>query len=64
MGYAIGMRIDGVDPAYLRSKIHILSITGATNSWPYASVSVPDNCLLIGGGAKDNWTSYGNLLTG
>ncbi len=62
--YAIGMRIDNVDPAYLRSKIHITSNTSTLdNDFPSTSVSVPDNCLLIGGGAYDRYFGYGNLLT-
>jgi len=61
--YAIGMRIDGVDPSYLRSKIHIVSATGSSDSWPSASISVPVNCILVGGGAIDNYTGYGNMLT-
>ncbi len=61
--YAIGMRIDGVDPAYLRSKIHITSFQSTTNSnSPTASVSVPSGCLLVGGGADDQYNGYGNIL--
>lgn len=60
--YAIGMRIDGVTPTYLRSKIHLVSSTSPIANHPYTSVQVPYNCLLIGGGAWDDYQSYGNML--
>jgi hypothetical protein len=61
--FAIGMRIDNVDPAYLRSKIHIVSNTSAYSENPGTSVSVPANCILVGGGAFDNYVNgYGNML--
>jgi len=61
--YAIGMRIDGVDPNYLRSKVHITQATSASNDWPSITAPVFENCFLIGGGAWDHWSGYGNLLT-
>lgn len=61
--FAIGMRIDNVDPAYLRSKIHIVQNTSGLDHFPTASVLVPDNCLLVGGGAWDQYSGYGNMLT-
>lgn len=61
--FAIGMRIDGVDPAYLRSKIHIMENTSDPPSdLPQTAATVPENCLLIGGGAWDNYYGFGNLL--
>jgi hypothetical protein len=61
--YAIGMRFENVDPSYLRSKIHITSYQSPTNSnTPTASVSIPSGCLLVGGGAYDNYNGYGNIL--
>lgn len=62
--YAIGMKIDGVTPDYLRSKIHVVSQTSSTTNHPFISITIESNCLLIGGGAKDNYdpTSWGNML--
>jgi hypothetical protein len=62
-GYAIGMKIDGVSTEYLRSKIHVYSSTSPRTNHPVASVTVPSNCLLLGGGAYDLFTGYGNMLT-
>jgi hypothetical protein len=62
--YAIGMRIDNVDPNYLRSKIHITSNTSSFSNSPWTTVNVTDNCILIGGGAFDDYgAGYGNMLT-
>ena len=60
--FAIGMRIDGVDPAYLKSKIHIVSNTSAFSDFPNVTATIPEDCLLIGGGALDNYYGYGNML--
>lgn len=61
--YAIGMKMDGVSPDYLRSKIHLYSQTSGSADAPSTSITIPSNQLLIGGGAQDNWTGLGNLLT-
>ena len=42
---------------------HILSVTSALHAHPEARVKVPDGYKLVGGGAKDDWTGAGNLLT-
>lgn len=61
--YAIGMKIDGVDPAYLRSKIHYHPVTSnQPANHPHASYTIPQNCLLLGGGAYDYWQTWGNML--
>jgi hypothetical protein len=60
--YAIGMKLNGVDPAYLKSKIHLHTQQGALANHPYASASIPSNELLLGGGAYDDYTYYGNML--
>jgi hypothetical protein len=63
--YAIGMRIQSVDPAFLRARIHIGSSTSAPQHFPTATQGVPDNYLLVGGGAWDQYSGsgYGNMLT-
>jgi hypothetical protein len=62
--FAIGMRIDGVDPAYLRSMIIIRKATSTNiSNFPEATVVLPDNYILVGGGATDNYNGYGNMLT-
>lgn len=60
--YAMGMRIDGVTPEYLRSKIHVHQIPSSLANHPNATVNVPSNELLIGGGAWDSYSNYGNML--
>jgi hypothetical protein len=61
--YAIGMKIDGVTPAYLRSQISLDSAVSGSTNHPEVDVSVPEGYLLIGGGAFDNYgTGYGNML--
>jgi len=61
--YAIGMRIDNVDPTYLRSKIHITYNVSSYSDDPWTTVNTLDNCLLIGGGAFDDYgLGYGNML--
>ncbi|HVN58114.1 MAG TPA: hypothetical protein VMT63_07450 [Bacteroidales bacterium] len=62
--YAIGMRIDGVDPSYLRARIYTKQVTTTTPAhFPTATAVLPDNYLLVGGGAWDHYSSYGNMLT-
>lgn len=60
--YAIGMKMDGVAPEYLRSKIHVRSKVSVIANHPVDTIKVPSSCLRLGGGAKVNWTGYGNLL--
>lgn len=43
--------------------LKIFHATGARAQHPVAKVSVPDGYKMIGGGARDNWSSAGNLLT-
>jgi hypothetical protein len=60
--YAICMRIEGVDPNDLKSKVHYYSNTSFPANHPSTQCFVPSNCLLIGGGARDNYNNYGNML--
>jgi hypothetical protein len=63
--YAIGMKIDGVSPDYLRSNMQLFSQPSAVMNHPNVSATVTSDYLMIGGGAYDQWegTGYGNLLT-
>jgi hypothetical protein len=62
--YAIGMRIDEVDPAFLRSQIVVVqSNPSPPSDLPTNTINVPWNYLLIGGGAFDDYHGYGNILT-
>jgi hypothetical protein len=56
------MKMDGVTPENLRSKIHVRSKTSTMANHPVDTIKVLSNCLRLGGGAKVNWTGYGNLL--
>jgi hypothetical protein len=61
--YAIGMKITGVDPEYLRSNIYYgKSNPSAPNNLPTASKVIPWNYHLTGGGAFDSNEGYGNML--
>lgn len=44
-------------------QIRIFSLTGPLASHPEAQVRIPKNYKMLSGGARDNWTGEGNLLT-
>jgi hypothetical protein len=44
-------------------RTEILSVTSEITAHPVARVTVPTGYKLVGGGARDNWTGAGNLLT-
>lgn len=61
--YAIGMKIDGVTSAYLKSQLCLDTTVSLSANHPSATATIPSNYLLIGGGAFDNYgTGYGNML--
>jgi hypothetical protein len=62
--YAIGMKMNGITPAYLRSKIHVRTKVSIKANQPSDTIKIPSNCLRLGGGATVNWdrNGYGNLL--
>jgi hypothetical protein len=62
MVYAIGMKIDGVSAAYLRSKMRVFSKESGVANHPSTHVSIPSNYQLIGGGARVKYNGNGNLL--
>jgi hypothetical protein len=57
--YAIGMKIDGVTPDYLRSKMQVFQNTSSPMNHPNTYKTIPGNYLLIGGGAWDNYENDG-----
>ena len=62
--YAVGLKIQGVSESELKSYITITSDTSVVTNHPFAHSYVPNNSILIGGGAKVNLNGgYGNLLT-
>lgn len=65
--YAIGLRLRKTDGTFmstteLRSHIQYTSTTSSSGSNPSTSCT-PSGKLLIGGGARANWTGVGQLLT-
>ncbi|MCB0425184.1 MAG: trypsin-like peptidase domain-containing protein [Mangrovimonas sp.] len=43
--------------------VRVFQTTGSTANYPEATVRVEDGYVMTGGGAKDNWSGAGNLLT-
>jgi len=67
-GYAIGMKIQGLTDAQLKSYISLTSATSASSSLPTSNVNIPSGYLLIGGGIKVDLGgapgTMGNMATG
>jgi hypothetical protein len=61
--FAIGMKIVGVDPVYLKSN-RFISKTSTTNpsDFPAKTTILPEGYILVGGGASIRYNGYGNLL--
>ena len=61
--YAIGLKIQGVTPATLRSVMKISEYTlPGKQGHPATSAWMQSPYILIGGGARANWSTYGSLL--
>ena len=61
--YAIGLKIQGVTPATLRSVMTTnTQTTPLTAHAPNTFAYIPSPYILIGGGAKAIWNTYGSLL--
>ncbi len=43
--------------------VRVFQNTGSSANYPEATVKVDEGYILTGGGAKDNWSGTGNLLT-
>ncbi|GAA0353026.1 hypothetical protein [Streptomyces blastmyceticus] len=66
-GYAIGLKIEGVDRDQLRAWINSCSgsrPSGAPAHSPQAGASInSDRCVMLGGGFKVDWKGPGNIAT-
>ncbi|GGP45237.1 hypothetical protein [Streptomyces abikoensis] len=66
-GYAIGLKIEGVDRDQLRAWINSCSTSrpsGAPAPAPQATAGInSDRCVLLGGGFKVDWLGKGNIAT-
>lgn len=60
--WAIGLRVAGLTAAQLRSYMQVFTNTSSVVAHPEATVSIPANYKLLGGGGRINWTGQGNLL--
>jgi len=64
--YAIGMKVIKTDNTSVPIETKCFTRESVEAAHPSASVEGPDidsNYLIVGGGAVDNWTGWGNLLT-
>jgi hypothetical protein len=43
--------------------LRLFTVQGARANWPQATLTVPSGYKIISGGARDNWTGWGNMLT-
>lgn len=55
--YATGIKVEGVTPAALREKLRLFSTTSGNGANSAATVNIPSNFKLIGGGARSNSAS-------
>jgi hypothetical protein len=60
--YAIGMRIDGISEATLRSKMIVVHQDSAGGEYPQADAYLPSGYVLTGGGAAAHWLTSGLYL--
>jgi hypothetical protein len=63
IGYAVGLKLAGIDPHILITLMTIDSTVSAYASHPGAVVTLTNDYILVGGGAKINYgAGAGNLL--
>lgn len=61
--YAIGMKIDGISEATLKSYIYRgVSSYSSSSAYPTRQISLPSGYELLSGGSEISWTNPGNLL--
>lgn len=60
--WAVGLRLIGVSRQTLRANMSYTETTSTFVQHPQGTVSVPPGFLLVGGGARVNWSGAGNLL--
>lgn len=61
--FAIGLRINGLTRSQLRDSIHLVTEESGRGDHPEATALLPNDFVLVGGGAKVEWSGEGNLLT-
>lgn len=61
--YSIGLRLAGVSASTLRSNMRVVMAHSAPAEHPAVSAALPAGFVLIGGGAKANWSGEGQMLT-
>jgi hypothetical protein len=61
--YAIGLKLDGVSAPSLSSQMLLKADTSIPAQHPEVSTPVPIGFLMVGGGAKTNYSGAGQLLT-
>lgn len=62
--YSIGLRLTGVAPATLRASMALVTARSAAAQHPFATAGLPAGFKVVGGGARANWISAGQLLIG
>lgn len=61
--YAVGLKLAGVSVPTLQSFMRVVSLRSTRSQRPSVSIGVPGGYNLIGGGARANWSTEGQLLT-
>jgi len=61
--YSVGLKLAGVTPQTLISFMKVVSVRSTPSEHPSTSISVPGGFNLVGGGARANWVTEGQLLT-
>jgi len=61
--YSVGLKLAGVTPQTLFSFMKVTSVRSIASEHPSTAISVPGGFTLVGGGARANWVSEGQLLT-
>lgn len=63
VGFAIGMKIEGMSRDELYNSIRVFPQDSATAAHLEATASIPDNFILLGGGFQVFWRGAGSLAT-
>src|SRR5260370_7951728 len=62
--YSVGMQLQGMPEATLRSLVTITQSTSALGHAPSATATIPHFHVMLSGGAVSNYQGQGQLLTG
>ncbi len=60
--YSIGLKLTGVSPATLRASMALVTARSVRSHTPAVAAVVPPDFFVVGGGARANWISQGQLL--